>query len=130
MAGHKIAVCRLDYYGRKREVMIAYDEFEERIEVVTVHPLKWMQKQQRIKKQEVDKDMKDSKKSIVNYDPGTDALYIATREGKEEEFIEISPGINVELDSEGRVIGIEILNASDALSRIIEPLYRKRQQTG
>ncbi|MBW2106647.1 MAG: DUF2283 domain-containing protein [Deltaproteobacteria bacterium] len=73
--------------------------------------------------------MKDSKKSIVNYDPGTDALYIATREGKEEEFIEISPGINVELDSEGRVIGIEILNASDALSRIIEPLYRKRQQT-
>ena len=49
MAGHKIAVCRLDYYGRKREVMIAYDEFEERIEIVTVHPLKWMQKQQRIK---------------------------------------------------------------------------------
>jgi len=40
MAGHKIAVCRLDYYGRKREVMIAYDEFEERIEIVTVHPLK------------------------------------------------------------------------------------------
>ena len=81
------------------------------------------------KKQEVDRDMKDNKKSIVNYDPSNDALYIVTRQG-EEEFVEISPGINVELDSEGRVIGIEILNASDALSRIIEPLYRKRQQAG
>ena len=73
--------------------------------------------------------MKDSKKSIVNYDLSNDALYIVTRQG-EEEFVEISPGINVELDSEGRVIGMEILNASDALSRIIEPLYRKRQQAG
>jgi len=49
IAGHKIAVCRLDYSGREREAMIAYDEFEDRIEIVTVHPLKWMQKQQRIK---------------------------------------------------------------------------------
>ena len=48
IAGHKIAVSRLDYSGREREVMIAYDEFEDRIEIVTVHPLKWMQEQQRI----------------------------------------------------------------------------------
>jgi hypothetical protein len=47
--GHKIAVDRLDYMGRERDVMIAYDEFEDRVEIVTVHPLKWMQKQQRIK---------------------------------------------------------------------------------
>ncbi len=47
--GHKIAVDRLDYRGRERDVMIAYDEFEDRVEIVTVHPLKWMQKQQRIK---------------------------------------------------------------------------------
>jgi uncharacterized protein YuzE len=81
-------------------------------------------------KQEVGKYMKKNKKAIVNYDQGIDALYIATREGEEEEYVEISPGINVELDSEGRVIGIEILNASDALSGIIEPLFRKRQQAG
>ena len=80
------------------------------------------------KKQEVGKNMKNNNKSIVNYDPSTDALYIVTMEGEEEEFVEISPGVNVELDSEGRVIGIEILNASKALSGIIEPLYRKRQQ--
>jgi len=35
--GHKIAISRLHYSGREREVMIAYDEFEERIEIVTVH---------------------------------------------------------------------------------------------
>lgn len=47
--GHKIAVYRLDYCGKERDVMIAYDEFEDRVEIVTVHPLKWMQKQQRTK---------------------------------------------------------------------------------
>lgn len=47
--GHKIAVDRLDYRGMERDVMIAYDEFEDSIEIVTIHPLKWMQKQQRIK---------------------------------------------------------------------------------
>jgi uncharacterized protein YuzE len=74
--------------------------------------------------------MKDKNESIINYDPSTDALYVVTREGEEEEFIEISPGINIELDAEGRVIGIEILNASKALGSIIEPLYRRSQQAG
>jgi uncharacterized protein YuzE len=74
--------------------------------------------------------MKDRTESIINYDPSTDALYVVTREGEEEEFVEISPGINVELDVEGRVIGIEILNASKALGSIIEPLYRRSQQAG
>ena len=74
--------------------------------------------------------MKNKNKSIINYGPNTDALYVVTREGEEEEFVEISPGVNVELDSEGRVIGIEILNASKALSSVIEPLYRKSHQAG
>jgi len=72
--------------------------------------------------------MKNKNKPILNYDPTTDALYLVTSEGEEEEFVEISPGINGELDSQGRVIGIEILNAPETLSSIIEPLYRKRQQ--
>ena len=74
--------------------------------------------------------MKDKNESIINYDPSTDALYVVTREGEEEKFVEISPGINVELDAEGRVIGIEILNAYKALGSIIEPLYRRSQQAG
>jgi uncharacterized protein YuzE len=82
------------------------------------------------KKQEVEKNMKSESKSVVNYDPRSDVLYLVTRKGEEEEFVEISPGVNVELDSEGRVIGIEILNASKALSGILEQLYRKRQKAG
>ena len=74
--------------------------------------------------------MKDKNESIINYDSSTDALYVVTREGEEEEFVEISPGVNVELDSEGRVIGIEILNASKALRSVIEPLYRKSHEAG
>jgi len=74
--------------------------------------------------------MRDKNESMINYDPSTDALYVVTREGEEEEFVEISPGINVELDAEGRVIGIEILNASKAFGSIIEPLYRRSQQAG
>jgi uncharacterized protein YuzE len=83
------------------------------------------------KKREVDKDMRKKEKPIVvNYDPSSDVLYVVTQEGEEEEFIEVSPGVNIELDAEGRVIGVEILNASETLSGIIEPLYRKRQQVG
>ncbi|MBW2553778.1 MAG: DUF2283 domain-containing protein, partial [Deltaproteobacteria bacterium] len=53
-----------------------------------------------------------SKKPKVNYDSQIDVLYITIHKGKEEEFIEIAPGINVELDEDGKVCGIEILNAS------------------
>jgi uncharacterized protein YuzE len=83
------------------------------------------------KKREVDKDMRKKEKPVVvNYDPSSDVLYVVTQEGEEEEFIEVSPGVNIELDAEGRVIGVEILNASETLSGIIETLYHKRQQVG
>ena len=64
-----------------------------------------------------------SDKPLVNYDPKSDVLYIVAREGEEEEFVEIAPGINMELDNEGRVIGIEILNASEFLKSIAKSLY-------
>ena len=66
-------------------------------------------------------------KPIVNYDPKADVLYIVARKGKEEEFVEIAPGINAELDENGKVIGIEILNASNFLKPIAKPLYRHMQ---
>ena len=68
-----------------------------------------------------------SKKSLVNYDYESDVLYIVAKKGVEEEFIEIAPGINVELDDKGRVIGIEILNASKCLKPIAKPLYKHMQ---
>ena len=45
-------------------------------------------------------------KPLVNYDSKSDVLYIVARKGKEEEFVEIAPGINVEIDENGKVIQI------------------------
>jgi uncharacterized protein YuzE len=67
------------------------------------------------------------KKSLINYDYESDVLYIAAQKGAEEEFIEIAPGINVEFDDKGQVIGIEILNASKCLKHIAKPLYKHMQ---
>ena len=67
------------------------------------------------------------KKSVINYDSKSDVLYIVAQKGVEEEFIEIAPGINVELDEKGQVIGIEILNASKCLKHIAKPLYKHMQ---
>jgi len=73
----------------------------------------------------VEKDMNNKPK--INYDPKSDVLYIVARKGKEEEFVEIAPGLNAELDENGRVIGIEILNASSVLKSIAKPLYKHMQ---
>ncbi len=68
---------------------------------------------------------KSNSKKIINYDGKSDILYIGVKKGAEEEFIEISPGINIELNEEGQVIGIEILNASKILKPVVKPLQRQ-----
>jgi uncharacterized protein YuzE len=68
-----------------------------------------------------------SKKPLINYDYESDVLYIVAKKGVEEEFVEVVPGINVELDDRGQVIGIEILNASKCLKPIAKPLYKNMQ---
>lgn len=45
---HKIATKSLRFGEKTKEVMIAYDEFPDRVEIITIHPLKSKQKQQRI----------------------------------------------------------------------------------
>ena len=47
-----------------------------------------------------------------NYDEKSDSLYIYIKEGEEERFEEIVPGINIELDRNNEIIGIEVLKAS------------------
>ena len=37
--GHHIAVLSLEYHERVKPVMIAYDDFEDRVEIVTIHPI-------------------------------------------------------------------------------------------
>jgi uncharacterized protein YuzE len=48
----------------------------------------------------------------INYDSGSDTLYIFVREGAEEEFIEVADGISIELNEDKEILGIEVLNAS------------------
>ena len=60
----------------------------------------------------------------VNYDKEADILYLS-REGEEEVVEEIYPGINLELDKGGEIIGVEILNASTLLKDTLRPLQEK-----
>jgi len=51
----------------------------------------------------------------IRYSPESDVLYFLFAEGEEEYFEEPIPGVHVEYDEEGNVLGIEILNASRVL---------------
>ncbi len=66
-------------------------------------------------------------KPLVKYDPSSDVLYIATRKGVEEEFTEIAPGVNVEVDRKGNILGVEILNASHTLKGFLKSLGKNRE---
>ena len=48
----------------------------------------------------------------MHYDRASDVFYIGIQGGAEEEYVEVAPGVSVELGEDGKVIGIEILNAS------------------
>ena len=60
----------------------------------------------------------------VFYDREKDVLSIA-KEGIEKEFVEVYPGINLELDKTGNFIGIEIMRASSILKDVVEPIRKK-----
>jgi len=45
------------------------------------------------------------------YDKSTDIFYMLFKEGPSQEIIEADPDVHLELDEEGRIIGIEIWNA-------------------
>jgi hypothetical protein len=46
--GHLIAVMNIDLYNKQRDVMIAYITDEKRTTLLTIHPLKYGQKENRI----------------------------------------------------------------------------------
>ena len=56
------------------------------------------------------------------YDKKSDSLYIYLKEGEEESFEEIVPGINIELNSKNEVIGVEVLKASRFSQKLNSPL--------
>lgn len=61
-------------------------------------------------------------KKQYNYDAESDSLFIYLEEGEEESFEEIVPGINIELDKNGKIIGIEVLKASRFAERLKDKL--------
>lgn len=52
-----------------------------------------------------------------HYDKKSDSLFILVKEGKEESFEEIAPGINIELDKAHNIIGVEIVHVSRLFGR-------------
>lgn len=62
----------------------------------------------------------------VFYDEEEDILYLA-REGQEEEVVEIAPGVNMELDASGNLIGVEVFKASRVFKDVIKPMEKKLQ---
>ena len=55
------------------------------------------------------------KKQKISYDKKADVLYFLLKEGSEEQYKEIAPGVGLELDKKGDLLGVEILNASKVL---------------
>lgn len=48
----------------------------------------------------------------ITYDKDADALYISLRDAAPADSIDLREGVTVDLDAEGQVIGLEILDAS------------------
>jgi len=52
----------------------------------------------------------------ITYDPEVDALYIELRHVPASDSTDIEEGVTVDMDSEGHIIGIEILDASQRMT--------------
>jgi len=52
----------------------------------------------------------------IEYDPEADALYIQLRQAHPNDNIDIEEGVSVDVDEDGHIVGLEILDASKRLS--------------
>jgi uncharacterized protein YuzE len=50
------------------------------------------------------------------YDPDADAAYFYLTDGKPHESEDVAPGVTLDFDKEGRVVGMEVLDASKTLA--------------
>ena len=53
----------------------------------------------------------------ITYDKIADAAYMTLRKGKVAKTVEMSESVIVDLDKKGHLLGIEMLDASNQLSR-------------
>jgi uncharacterized protein YuzE len=58
----------------------------------------------------------------IEYDPERDLLYIyfADMEVKAAETVTIKPGVHADFDRDGKLIGIEVIDASEIMGKKIE----------
>ena len=52
----------------------------------------------------------------ITYDKEVDAVYIQLSVGQPEGVIEAADGINIDVSSDGKIVGIELLNATEKVS--------------
>lgn len=69
--------------------------------------------------------MAKNKLKSINYDPEADVIAFYVGEGQEEEFVEVAPGVALEMDKKGSVIGVEIMNASKVLRPFLRSLEKR-----
>ncbi len=51
----------------------------------------------------------------ISYAPEVNALSIQLREGTPVDSVDVSEGVTADLDEQGQLVGIEVLNASERL---------------
>jgi uncharacterized protein YuzE len=68
---------------------------------------------------------KPQKAPMLHYDADEDILALYWKRGTEESFEELAPGVFIEFDKDGNLIGLEIFNASKTLRSAIKPLARR-----
>jgi len=58
----------------------------------------------------------------IQYDPEVDALYIELRDVYADRNVDIEEGVSVDLDADGHIVGLEILDASERLKESLSHL--------
>ncbi|MBI2171274.1 MAG: DUF2283 domain-containing protein [Chloroflexi bacterium] len=53
----------------------------------------------------------------ITYDQQVDALYIQLTETRPSRGVDIEEGVTVDVDAEGHIVGLEILDASERLGK-------------
>lgn len=65
--------------------------------------------------------------SQARYDPEADVLYLLSRQGTLARSVEVAPGVTIEYDDAGAILGVEILRASQVLTEnVVASLHAKQ----
>lgn len=69
-------------------------------------------------------------KPHIRYFSEEDVLYLILGEGQEATSVELSPDVTVELNAQGEIIGVEILNATTFLrDTVLDSVQARLLQT-